>query len=144
MIAAARSTAGGSARAFIHYILGSRPPGFRVISTPLRFWLMKFCSRFSDNKTTRFYKSHISTPEELWSPNGTLARELFDFPFFDFPFRFQLCESHCVSSFLRARFFVSRLLGLVHAAGSKKQKKHTEHERVQFLDATEPARHTVH
>ena len=43
---------------------------------------------------------------------------------------------------LRGGFFVSRLLGVVYAAGSKnnKSKKHTEHERVQFLDTTDHER----
>ena len=36
--------------------------------------------------------------------------------------------------------FVSRLLGVVCSAGSKKGKKHTEHERVQFWGTTEHER----
>ena len=39
-------------------------------------------------------------------------------------------------------FFVSRLLGVVYAAGSK--KKHTEHERVQFWGTTEHERGALH
>ena len=37
-------------------------------------------------------------------------------------------------------FCVSRLLGIVYAAGSK--RKHPEHERVQFLGTTEHERRT--
>ena len=47
-----------------------------------------------------------------------------------------------MSSTVRGGFFLCFfLLGVVYAAGSKKKaKKHTEHERVQFLGTTEHER----
>ena len=52
-----------------------------------------------------------------------------------------------VSDMLRGGFFfVSRFLGVLYAAGSKKKskKKPTEHERVQFWGTTEHERGAFH
>ena len=45
-----------------------------------------------------------------------------------------------VRTILGEFFFVSRLLGVVYAAGSKIKSTHTEHERVQFWGTTEHER----